>query len=266
MKDEKTWILGPCAIEDRDTYIEAARELYGFMNGRDWYFKGSFDKANRTSVHGQRGVGLEKALEYFREVKDSYPGIKLTTDVHETQQVEPLAQVIDLIQVPAFLCRQTDLLVECGRHFDKVNVKKGQWINPQNAVHFKEKVTFKNKDASVWLTERGTFFGYQQLTVDFSNIPLFKQHFDKVILDTTHSTQFVEYGFTLGDRNLAERYILSSGLFGYDGVFAEVHPEPEKAITDGKCMIYMDRIKELVEVQEKIDGVYRENIGRLLQG
>lgn len=259
------WILGPCAIEDRETYIETAGLLNEFMEGKNWYFKGSFDKANRTSVHGKRGVGLEKAVELFEAVRDEYPGIKLTTDVHETHQVKQLKDHIDIIQVPAFLCRQTDLLVECGRYFDVVNIKKGQWMNPQNITHSAEKSRHKNKKAEVWLTERGTFFGYNKLTVDFSSVPVFKKAFDKVILDCTHSTQFIEYGFTLGDRNLAERYMISSRLFGYDGVFAETHPEPENAITDGKCMIYLDRIKALINMHEKINETYNKEIKSLIQ-
>ena len=121
---KKVWIVGPCSMESIDFYLESARTIYKAMKGRDWYFKASYDKANRTSLYGGRGPGMEEGIEAFKLVKQEFPDIKLLTDLHETNQVEPLAEYIDCIQIPAFLCRQTDLIVECARHFDKINVKK----------------------------------------------------------------------------------------------------------------------------------------------
>lgn len=242
-------------MESRGLYLKTAQVLTKIMKGKDWYYKASFDKPSRSSVEGKRGPGLEKGLVLFAEVKKLIPEIKLTTDVHETHQVKKLKSYIDCIQIPAFNCRQTDLLVECGQHFKRVNIKKGQWINPQNALHFVGKVRQKNRKAKVWLTERGTFFGYERLVVDFRTVGLFKKHFDKVILDCTHSTQFMKEGFVLGDRELAEKYLQAASIFGYDGLFAEVHPHPEKAITDGTSQIYLKRIEKLIQAYEMINKV-----------
>ena len=255
----KIWLVGPCSMEDKNLFIDTAKKLAPIMEGKNWYYKGSFDKANRSSVEGNRGPGLEKAIEIFKEIKKEISGIKLITDVHETHQVEKLAPHIDCIQIPAFLCRQTDLLVECGKHFDFVNIKKGQWMNPNNIVHSAGKVKSQNKNAEVWITERGTFFGYDKLTVDFGIVDLFHQHFDRVIFDCTHSTQFIKDGFTIGSRKLAEQFFLSSSIFGYSGIFAETHPNPKDAVSDGMCMIYLDRMKELVDIHDAIENTCKDN-------
>ena len=154
-----TWVLGPCSLENRENYFTVADELAQVMTGRDWYLKASFDKANRTSLHGGRGPGLDESLRIFEEVKQRHPGVRLCTDVPEVWQVEKLAGFIDCIQVPAFLCRQTDLVVECARHFDVINIKKGQWLGPNNLVLSVDKVRETNESAEVWMTERGTMHG-----------------------------------------------------------------------------------------------------------
>ena len=151
-----TWILGPCSLENRELYMKCADHLVPMMKGKDWFFKASFDKANRTSIHGGRGPGMEEGIRLFKEVKERHPGIRLTTDVHETWQVEQLREVIDCIQIPAFLCRQTDLIVECARYFDIINVKKGQWLGPDNIIKSLDKIKNTNPDAQAWLTERGS--------------------------------------------------------------------------------------------------------------
>lgn len=231
------------------------------MKGRNWYYKASFDKANRSSAVGNRGPGLEKSIKLFAKIKRIIPGIKLTTDFHESHQAKNLAPYIDCIQIPAFLCRQTDLLVEAGKYFDVVNIKKGQWLSPSNIIHSVSKVRHKNKKAKVWLTERGTAFGYSQFIIDFAAVPMFHKYFDKVILDTTHSTQYIKNdGFTVGNRNLAERYMLSAAIFGYNGIFAETHPNPEKAISDGTCQIYLHRIKNIVALFDKMHEIYNDHI------
>lgn len=246
--------MGPCSLEEDSLYFSIGQSLHTLMKGKTWFFKASFDKANRSSLDGKRGVGLDKAIDVFREMKNLLPDIKLTTDVHETWQVEKLTGIIDCIQVPAFLCRQTDLIVECARHFDIVNIKKGQWMNPENMVKGVDKIKNTNPKAEAWITERGSQFGYNQLIVDFSAVEVLSKYFDKVILDVTHSTQRIKpNGRTGGDRNLAIKYMLTAGIFGYDGIFAETHPFPEKAFSDGDCQIVSDEMSGLVRRVEKIN-------------
>jgi len=257
-QNDMMWILGPCSVESEALYIETGKELAKIMNGKNWYYKASFDKANRSSVLGNRGPGLEESIKLFSKIKKIVPGIKLTTDFHEPYQAKKLAPYIDCIQIPAFLCRQTDLLVEAGKYFDVVNIKKGQWLHPENIIHSVSKIKDLNKKAKVWLTERGTSFGYNQLIIDFASVPLFHKHFDRVILDCTHSTQYVKDGFNLGNRDLAERYLLSAPIFGYNGVFAETHPNPGKAISDGTCQLYLSRIRNLVTTFDRLSGELNE--------
>mgnify|MGYP003137460537 CR=1 FL=1 len=245
----KVWILGPCSIENRENFFKVADHLSSFMGDRDWYFKGSFDKANRTSIEGGRGPGLDEGLQIFKEVKEKYPNIKLVTDVHEVWQVEKLSETIDCIQIPAFLCRQTDLIVECARHFDKINVKKGQWLGPNNLIKSVDKIKNTNPDCEAWICDRGSNFGYDKLLVDFTIVEELKQHYDRVILDCTHATQLQ------GDRQLAERYIVASAIMGYNGIFAETHVNPPDAISDGDCQIYLDKIQSLIEEHEKVADI-----------
>tara|TARA_B100000676_G_C17775243_1_gene678901 strand:- start:29 stop:769 length:741 start_codon:yes stop_codon:yes gene_type:complete len=243
-------------MENEELYISTYRKLCSFMGDRDWYYKASFDKANRTSLSGGRGPGLKEGIEIFRNLKQESPSAKLLTDVHETWQVEQLSEVIDCIQIPAFLCRQTDLIVECARHFNKINIKKGQWLGPNNLIKSLDKVKNTNPDCEAWMCDRGTNFGYNDLFVNFGIVEELKKHYDKVIIDATHSIQRSRaiYG-TQGDRALAEKYLVSSDIFGYDGVFAEVHPEPPKATSDGDCQIYLDKIEELILKSEKVAKV-----------
>tara|TARA_R100000808_G_C2155305_1_gene167415 strand:- start:9987 stop:10784 length:798 start_codon:yes stop_codon:yes gene_type:complete len=255
----KVWILGPCSIENEELYFSTYEKLASFMGDRDWYYKASFDKANRTSLTGGRGPGLEKSIEIFEDLKDKHPEAKLLTDVHETWQVEKLAHVIDCVQIPAFLCRQTDLIVECAKSFSKVNIKKGQWIGPNNLIKSVDKVKNVNPECEAWICDRGTNFGYNDLFVNFGIVDELKKHYDKVLIDCTHSIQRSRaiYG-TQGDRRLAERYLLSSDVFGYDGVFAEVHPDPPSAVSDGDCQIYLDKIEGLIRRSETISRVVAE--------
>jgi len=227
------------------------------MSGEDWYMKASFDKANRTSVHGGRGKGLDYCKDIWKEAKEEYPDIKLTTDVHEVWQVEELAGLIDLVQVPAFLCRQTDLIVECARVFDKVNVKKGQWLGPDNLIKSVDKIRETNENCEAWICDRGSNFGYYDLFVNFGIVDRLKEHYDKVILDCTHSIQRSRavYG-TQGDRSLAERYFLAADIFNYDGVFAEVHPDPDNSVSDGDCHLRLQELETLDSKAKKVsDGL-----------
>ena len=252
----KTWILGPCSLENEKMYLETGKYLSEIMKGKNWVYKASFDKANRSSIDGKRGIGLKKTLDIFKKIKKQIPNIKLTTDIHEVWQVEQLSEVIDIIQIPAFLCRQTDLIVECARHFNFINIKKGQWMSPQNMVKGVDKIRNVNPDAQAWLTERGTQFGYTQLIVDFGSVNLFRQHFDAVIFDITHSTQRLKpNGRTGGDSKLAEKYLLVADIFGYDGVFAEAHPNPPLAYSDGDSQLKLDKVKEIINKAEDISKI-----------
>jgi len=244
----KTWLLGPCSLENEHLFLETLEGINNVMSPEDdWYMKASFDKANRTSLHGGRGPGLEYSKDVWAEARSKYPNVKFITDVHEVHQVEQLVGHVDVVQVPAFLCRQTDLIVECAKHFDKINVKKGQWIGPNNMIKSVDKIKETNPDCEAWACDRGTNFGYTDLFVNFGIVDVLKEHYDKVILDCTHSIQRSRqvYG-TQGDRKLAERYFVAADLFNYDGVFAEVHPRPETATSDGDCQLFLGDLEGLV--------------------
>lgn len=255
--EDKVWILGPCSMEDGAVFWNSLSKISQIMAGRNWYMKASFDKANRTSISGGRGLGLEAALKIWKSAKKLYPDVKFVTDVHETYQVEKLAEYIDLIQIPAFLCRQTDLIVECAKHFKAINVKKGQWLGPDNLIPSLDKIKNTNDKCEAWICDRGSNFGYHDLFVNFGIVDELKKYYDKVILDCTHSTQRSRsvYGVQ-GDRVLAERYLLTADIFNYDGVFAEVHPNPSKAVSDGDCQIEMSKLKELIKKCDKIKEAY----------
>lgn len=243
-----TFIIGPCSLENYELSHKVLSTVYPYLKNKEFYFKGSFDKANRSSITGQRGPGLEEGLEIFKQLKKDFPGLKVTTDVHETAQVEKLADTIDVIQIPAFLCRQTDLLVESARHFNTVNIKKGQWMNPQNMAKGIDKLKVTNPECKVWLTERGTAFGYSQFIVDFSSVDFFKEHFDKVIMDCTHAAQLPKpNGRMSGNPTLAKRYFQAADIFGYTGVFAEAHPTPSLSYSDADSVLPLEEMVELLK-------------------
>jgi len=195
--------------------------------------------------------------KYFAQSMDGHlqghPNLKLLTDVHETKQVEKLAGVIDCIQIPAFLCRQTDLIVECAKHFKQINVKKGQWLGPHNLIKSVDKIKETNPDCEAWVCQRGSNFGYHELIVHFGIVDELKQHYDRVILDCTHAIQRSRavYG-TQGDRKLAERYFTAADIFGYNGVFAEVHPNPSCAVSDADCQLELDRFETLLNMADNV--------------
>ena len=239
MKDY-TYILGPCSIENEETFLTVAKTLDGYMRGKNWYLKGSFDKANRTSIHSDRGPGLEEGMEIMRTVKHHYPNIRIVTDIHETSQALPLSEVVDVIQIPAFLCRQTDLLVACAKNFNVINIKKGQWLSAEAMIHAVAKIKEVDSTCEVWVTERGSNFGYDRLIVDFRGVDVMKEFADKVILDCTHSTQMAGEGITRGSRKLAKRYSQAAKIFEYDGSFIETHPDPDNAISDAGSQVELD--------------------------
>lgn len=235
-----TYILGPCSIENEDNFLEVAKTLDGYMGGEDWYLKGSFDKANRTSIHSDRGPGLDEGIRIMQSIKEAYPNIKIVTDIHEPNQALPLSDVVDVIQIPAFLCRQTDLLVACAKNFNIINIKKGQWLSADAMKHAVAKIKEVDPNCEVWVTERGSNFGYDRLIVDFRGVDVMKKFADKVILDCTHSTQMAGEGITGGSRKLAKQYAQAAKIFEYDGVFIETHPDPDNAISDSASQVELD--------------------------
>jgi 2-dehydro-3-deoxyphosphooctonate aldolase (KDO 8-P synthase) len=244
-----TLIAGPCVIESAELLDTVARELtrINAKLGTDIIFKASFDKANRTSIHSFRGPGLDKGLEMLSDIKSKY-GLRLTTDIHESWQAAPVGEVVDVIQIPAFLCRQTDLLVAAAKTGKTVNIKKAQFLSGRDMRYPVEKA--KDSGATeVWLTERGNSFGYNNLVVDFRNIPDMKEIVPNVIMDCTHSVQRPSAGDgkTVGDRKFVPAMALAAKAFGATGYFFEVHPDPDKGLSDAANMLELDKLEPLIE-------------------
>ena len=239
-------ILGPCSVDSEEIYLSTAKKLYSIMKGKDWYFKASFDKANRTSIYGGRGPGLDESIRLFKKVKQLYPDIKLTTDVHEPWQCDKLSGIIDLVQIPAFLCKQTDLIIASAQNFDKMNIKKGQWLGPQNLIKSVDKVKSVNKNCETWICDRGSNFGFDHLVTDLTIVDELKEAYDKVILDCTHSTQRSrKFHGKQGDPVLGGKLFLIAPTMGYDGVFAETHPIPDESISDPNQAITFETLGEI---------------------
>jgi 2-dehydro-3-deoxyphosphooctonate aldolase (KDO 8-P synthase) len=247
MENNRTLIAGPCSLEGRiqaHTISNKCQELadkYGF----DYYFKASFDKANRTSVNSKRGIGIDKAIDIFAELKE-IDGCKITTDIHEPWQAEKLADVVDIIQIPAYLCRQTDLLVAAGNTFKTVNIKKGQFIDGSNMIHAVNKVKSTGNN-NIMLTERGSMFGMGDLVVDFRQVVDMKELGVPVIIDCTHSTQKPNSGnTTAGQPRYAIHIAKAANAVGVDGFFFEVHENPSAAWSDGSNMIQLDKFEDIL--------------------
>lgn len=243
-----TFIAGPCVIESQELLYAVAEKLVEINQKLkvDIIFKASFDKANRTSISSFRGPGLERGLEMLANVKSKY-GLKLLTDIHESHQAEAVGQVVDVLQIPAFLCRQTDLLVAAAKTGKVVNIKKAQFLSGPDMKYPVEKA--KEAGATeVWLTERGNTFGYNNLVVDFRNIPDMKEIVPKVIMDCTHSVQRpgAMGGKTGGDRRFVPAMALAAKAFGATGYFFEVHPNPDKGLSDGPNMLELDKLEGLI--------------------
>ena len=210
------------------------------------YFKASFDKANRTSLRSFRGPGLEKGLQMLADIKERYQ-LPLTTDVHETYQAAAVGEVVDVLQIPAFLCRQTDLLVASSQTGRVVNVKKAQFLSGED-MRFPVEKCREAGAKEVWLTERGTTFGYNNLVVDFRNLPIMAQWANRVIMDCTHSVQRPGggNGTTSGDRQFVPAMAQAAKAFGAQGYFVETHPNPEIALSDGPNMLFLDDLETLI--------------------
>ncbi len=243
-----TLIAGPCVIESEALLDTVAQKLVD-INRRlhtDIIFKASFDKANRTSIHSFRGPGLERGLQMLADVKAKY-GLRLLTDIHEAWQAKPVGEVVDVIQIPAFLCRQTDLLVAAARTGRTVNIKKAQFLSGQDMRYPVEKAREAGA-TDVWLTERGNMMGYNNLVVDFRNIPDMLEIVPNVIMDCTHSVQRPggAGGKTGGDRRFVPQMALAAKAFGATGWFFEVHPDPDRGLSDAANMLELDKLESLV--------------------
>lgn len=246
--EKPIFIAGPCVIESEELLDEVARELVRLREllGADIFFKASFDKANRTSIKSYRGPGMERGLCMLSDIKSRF-GLKLVTDIHESYQAAPVGQVVDVIQIPAFLCRQTDLLVEAARTGKVVNIKKAQFLSGLDMQYPVEKA-LEGGAGDVWLTERGNIYGYNNLVVDFRNIPDMKRFTPHVLMDCTHSVQRpgAAGGKTGGNREFIPSMALAAKAFGATGYFMEVHPDPEKALSDGTNMLYLSDLENII--------------------
>lgn len=259
-------IAGPCVIESQECLETVAQELVRLNDkyGLDIIFKASFDKANRTSISSYRGPGMENGLQMLADIKSKY-GLRLLTDIHESYQAAPVAEVVDVLQIPAFLCRQTDLLVAAAKTGKTVNIKKAQFLSGQDMQYPVQKVRESRRPTSalpqregvnqllswgdIWLTERGNCFGYNNLVVDFRNIPDMLKIVPTVIMDCTHSVQRpgAAGGKTGGNREFVPAMALAAKAFGANGFFFETHPDPEQALSDGPNMLYLKDLEPVIQ-------------------
>ena len=244
----KKFVAGPCVIESAELLDSVAAELVKINNelGVNIIFKASFDKANRTSLSSYRGVGLDRGLQMLADVKTKW-GLKLCTDIHEAWQAAPAGEVIDVIQIPAFLCRQTDLLVAAAKTGRTVNIKKAQFLSGED-MRFPYEKAIESGAKDVWLTERGNMYGYNNLVVDFRNVADMLKISQTVVMDCTHSVQRpgAAGGKTGGNREFVPAMALAAKAFGANGFFFEVHPTPDQALSDGSNMLHLSDLKSVI--------------------
>ena len=255
-------IAGPCVIESEDLVMEVAGKMKEITEkqGIKYVFKASFDKANRTSINSFRGPGLEKGLEILSRVKSKY-NLPIATDIHEPWQCKEASKVIDILQIPAFLCRQTDLLIAAAETGKAVNIKKGQFLAPwdmKNVIKKFEEVGNPN----IMLCERGTTFGYNNLVVDMRALLEMRKLGYPIVFDATHSVQIPggQGETTGGNREYVYPLMRSAAAIGIDGIFAEVHPDPDNAMSDGPNMLRLDKIEEVLKSVKKFDNIVKNNI------
>ncbi len=255
-------IAGPCVIESEDLVMEVAGKMKEITDklGIKYVFKASFDKANRTSINSFRGPGLEKGLEILSRVKSKY-NLPIATDIHEPWQCKEASKVIDILQIPAFLCRQTDLLIAAAETGKAVNIKKGQFLAPwdmKNVIKKFEEVGNPN----IMLCERGTTFGYNNLVVDMRALLEMRKLGYPIVFDATHSVQIPggQGETTGGNREYVYPLMRSAAAIGIDGIFAEVHPDPDNAMSDGPNMLRLDKIEEVLKSVKKFDDIVKNNI------
>lgn len=249
-----TLIAGPCVIENEEIVIQIAKEIKHITDelGIEFYFKASFDKANRTSIDAFRGPGIDEGLRILQNVKDTY-GLKIATDIHEPYQAELAAKVADIIQIPAFMCRQTDLLIAAANTGKLINIKKAQFLAPWDMKNVVNKLEASG-NSNIMLCERGTTFGYNTLIVDMTGILEMKKFGYPVIFDATHSVQKPggKGDSTGGNREYVEYLAKAALAVGADGIFMEVHPDPDTAKSDGPNMVKLGELKTILEKLIKI--------------
>jgi 2-dehydro-3-deoxyphosphooctonate aldolase (KDO 8-P synthase) len=256
-------IAGPCVIEGEAFTLSLAMSLQEVSRelGISFIFKASYDKANRTSISSARGPGLEEGLRILQRVKEEV-GLPVISDVHQLSEVSRAAEVLDVIQIPAFLCRQTDLVVEAARTGKPINVKKGQFLAPWDMIHVVEKIISTGNE-QILLTERGTSFGYNNLVSDMKSLPIMRGLGYPVIFDATHSVQLPGGAGKAsgGDREFIPTLSKAAVGAGVDGIFLEVHPEPERALSDGANSLALDVLSPLLKQLKAIDRIVKEDGG-----
>lgn len=247
-------IAGPCAIESEEMAMDIAEKMKAITDklGIDYTFKGSFDKANRTSIHSKRGLGIDEGLRILQKVKATY-NIPVATDIHESWQAEPVGKVVDIVQIPAFLCRQTDLLVAAAKTGKCINIKKAQFLAPWDMKNCLQKVV-ESGNSNVMLCERGTSFGYNTLVVDMTGLVEMKKFGYPVIFDATHSVQKPggKGDATGGNREYVGYLAKAAIAVGVDGLFMETHQNPDEAWSDGPNMVKLDDMEELLTKLVKV--------------
>lgn len=247
-------IAGPCAIESEEMAMDIAEKMKAITDklGIDYTFKGSFDKANRTSIHSKRGLGIDEGLRILQKVRDTYK-IPVATDIHESWQAEPVGKVVDIVQIPAFLCRQTDLLIAAAKTGKCINIKKAQFLAPWDMKNCLQKVV-ESGNSNVMLCERGTSFGYNTLVVDMTGLVEMKKFGYPVIFDATHSVQKPggKGDATGGNREYVEYLAKAAIAVGVDGLFMETHQNPDEAWSDGPNMVKLDDMEELLTKLVKV--------------
>ena len=258
--DKLTILAGPCAIESQEVLDTTAKELKRICEKLDinYVFKSSFDKANRSSIDSFRGPGMEKGLKMLAEIKSKY-NLPIVTDIHTPDQAEPVSKVADILQIPAFLCRQTDLLVAAAKTGKIVNIKKGQFLAPQQMKTLIKKVE-DTGNHNIMLTDRGTSFGYNNLVVDFRGIPIMKEFGYPVVMDATHSVQTPGSNGTStgGDRQFVPELAKASMAVGADVLFFEIHPDPDNALCDGPNMLALKDAEKVFSICKEIFEVVRK--------
>ena len=257
--EKLTLLAGPCVLEGLDRCLLIGRTIKEICQRLDinYVFKASFDKANRSSYHSFRGPGLKKGLEMLKTIKAEL-GVPVVTDIHETNQAKPVAEVADILQIPAFLCRQTDLLHAAAQTGKVVNVKKGQFLAPEDMRNVVDKLHESGCD-QIMLTERGASFGYHNLVVDMRSLPIMRSFGYPVVMDGTHSVQLPGGNGTTsaGNREYVEYLVRAAVAVGVDALFLEVHDNPEEALSDGANMVYLDKLEELLKDAVAIHEIVR---------
>ncbi|MDD4160284.1 MAG: 3-deoxy-8-phosphooctulonate synthase [Synergistaceae bacterium] len=261
--DRLAVVAGPCVLESFDGAYAVAEEMKKLCSefGFGYIFKASFDKANRTSIASYRGPGIEEGLGWLKEIGKRLD-VPVVTDMHEPWQAEKLAEAVDLIQIPAFLCRQTDLLVAASRTGKPLNIKKAQYMAPEDMRSVVNKCREAGNEQII-LCERGTAFGYHELSVDFRSLPVMRNLGFPVMFDATHSVQKPggQGDRSGGDRSFVQSLIRAAAAIGIDALFMEVHPDPDSAMCDGPNMVPLRSMRELLRQTYEIDKIVRENIG-----